>query len=590
MRKKLLLGFMAGMGILSVGGFVLLPQLPPAHDHPHPPAIVPTTTLPTQPGIGQAESRRLTAAAPTPVITIGSQSVLRYGQETKEEGRVLTANGKRYPLRVYKTLAMPNDPAANQWWVNSTNLPAAWDQGVGSYTPTIAIIDTGFALQHEEFSGRWHINTGEQGVAIKENPSDLNCTDAGLPISAACNNIDDNFDTIVDNESGTSTIQNPSRRNCSDRNLLLDKSCNLIDDDGNSLKDDVTGWDFSNYDHNVQAGEVNPAGNSTTHGTMVAGIAGATGNNAKGIAGVNWSAKILPLQAIDDNGYGDTLTVARSIRYAADQKADIISLSLGTPFEDPYLREALVYALQKGSLVVAASGNDGCNCIIYPANYPEVIAVGANNSTGSPATFSNFGAQLDLLAPGQDMTTPTWSSVNQTSAYASGVAGTSFATPYVSGLLALAKSHQQSAYWGELAAAMLEVSDHRSSTPESPHSTSYGFGYVMADRLLTRVKTPAAPPVRFQFDTITPFDILDSPEAHQCASGGFPVTPLYELTTATEVRYSASKLRLHIALQNGWSARQAAYACSSLPFDAPASIRRLNLFTELRAGLLQKPL
>lgn len=505
--------------------------------------------------------------------------------DRRQADSVVAPDGKTYPLRIYKPSLLPNDPQANQWWVGSnTGLSGAWDYGAGSRPTLVAVIDTGYALKHEEFVNRWHLNSGETGSTAAQAASRLNCTGQGLPINQSCNLIDDDYDAVVDNEAGVSSFQNPSKLNCTAQGKSLDKACNNIDDDGNGLVDDVTGWDFANFDHNVQAGEINPAGGvGTTHGTMVSGVLAATGNNGVGIAGVNWTTKILPMQALDDDGYGDTLTVSRAIRYAADQKADVISISLGTDFEDSYLRQAVDYAISKGSVVVAASGNGGCDCISYPARYPEVIAVGASTADGNSPGFSSYGTELDLLAPGLNITTPTWASGNQISAYASGIAGTSFSTPFVSGLLALARSHQPNASWGELTAALLEKSDHRNQTLVSPHSSNIGFGYVRADSLLARVTASARPPVRYQLGPIRPSDTLDTSRSYQCMDGDFPTTQFYELKRGGEIKYTTSKLALFSASQAGWGSRQLSYACVGLPSDQPGSIHQINLLREINS-------
>lgn len=490
-------------------------------------------------------------------------------------------NGKQYPVRTYKPLLAPNDPFANQWWLSSTGLNTAWDYTPGDYQTTVAVIDTGFALGHEEFAGRWAVNTGEQGAATTEAASDLNCSDQGKVLDMACNNIDDDMDGIVDDETGPAVQENPSKRNCSDQEITLDKSCNNIDDDGNGLADDVTGWDFINFDSSVQAGETNPDGPGTTHGTMVSGILAATGNNGKGIAGVNWSTKILPLQALDDDEYGNTLSVARAIVYAADRQADIISISLGAAETDQYLREAIEYALDAGALVVAASGNDGCNCITYPANYPEVLAVGASDRFGARSSFSSYGSNLDLVAPGESMASPTWTTANQTTAYQTGIAGTSFSTPYTSGLLALAKSRLPNATWGELTAALTEASDRTGLSVISPRSDSVGFGVARADRLLQRVTSPDNVRIRYQFGPIPSDDTLGSPSIHECTDGRLPSTPIYELKLGAELRLTASELSRQRAGESGWSSKRIFYACSGLPNDIVSMPRTINLFHEI---------
>lgn len=491
--------------------------------------------------------------------------------------KIITKDGKEYPLRTYKTMITPNDPSANQWWVAPNGMNSVWDIPAGSTPVKIAVIDTGFALSHQEFSGRWAINAGESGVAASELPSDLNCTDQGVALSKSCNNIDDNFDGIVDNETGATTQQNPSKLNCTAQSLPLNKSCNNIDDDNNGYVDDYRGWDFSNFDANPQAGEINPTGSGTTHGTMVAGILGATGNNGVGVAGVNWNAQILPIQAMDDNGYGDTYTVSEAVYYAADQGAQIISLSLGTSSNDPYLRQAILYALDRGLIIVAAAGNDGCNCISYPANYPEVIAVGATAPNGNPAGFSSYGAQLDILAPGQSMATSAYSAANQTSAYTT-ASGTSFATPFVAGLLGLAKASQPNAAWEEITGAMFENSDRKTLTPAAPRSDVLGFGSVRAHTMLDRLRTPNFSLQRYQFSGGT---ILGSPRSYQCENT-IPASKVYELTKAGSYRYTANLRSLSKSISEGWVANDVAYSCIGLPTDTVGLLRLVDLPSEIR--------
>ncbi|MGI9027554.1 MAG: S8 family serine peptidase, partial [Candidatus Saccharimonadales bacterium] len=427
-----------------------------------------------------------------------------------------------FPLRTYKPLAATNDPLSDQWWTKKTGLDQVWDAKPGVYQTTVAVIDTGIALTHEEFAGRWAVNANEQGSTTVENPSQQNCTDKKLALDKSCNLIDDDYDGIVDNETGITTKQNPSRLNCTEQGLVLDKSCNLIDDDGNGYVDDVRGWDFINNDNSVQAGEVNPDGTGTKHATQMAGILAASGNNARGIAGVNWATKILPIQAIDDDEYGNTLSVARAIRYAADRNVDVINLSFGGSEEDSYLREAIQYALDKGSVVVAASGNDGCDCISYPARYPEVISVGAESSAGGPASSSSYGNELDVVAPGYSMNTSSWSKTNQSQQYAIAVAGTSLAASYVSGLLSHGKSYQPDASWAELINAMQAKTDHPGLDATLPFSPKIGSGYVRANSFIQRLQTPDTPVMRYYFAPFTAGHTLDSNQIYQCEDGDFP--------------------------------------------------------------------
>jgi len=559
---------------------------------PHSTAPSPAGTTPTQQdtSVGAARTNPLspvgTTALPSrlhhqkPSIIITphqAKSVIL----TSDTPTFKTTSGAQYPLRTYKTTSV-NDPYGNQWWTSDTGLDTAWNIGAGTRPTTVAVIDTGFALAHEELANRWATNTGEQGVATTENPSQLNCADRSIALNESCNLIDDDYDGIVDNESGATTIENPSHRNCTDKGMALDKSCNLIDDDNNGYIDDVRGWDFADGDANVQAGEINPSGDGTQHATEVSGILAATGNNGKGMAGVNWSTKLLPLQAISDNDYGNTLTVGRAIYYAADRGADVISLSLGTGSEDAYTRQAVQYALDKGSIVVAASGNDGCDCMLYPANYPEVFAVGAQNSSNQRSSFSSYGNNLDILAPGEDMVTSTWTAANQTSAYVGGAAGTSFATPYVSGLLSLVRSHQPDASWGELTNALLSTTNHTGLSNNAPFLPQIGSGYARAGSYLTRATTPLQPGMRYMFSTSATSGILGSTRTFDCSpEGGFPTAPLFAISLGSSTFYTIDPLEELNAAGQGATVASLGRACTGLPGDLPATTRVINLSGEI---------
>lgn len=510
------------------------------------------------------------------------QTVLRsknYAAVTSvnEAQKTFVWHGKTYPLRTYRPLSLPNDTYADQWWANQTGMDSAWSVPGGPYQVKTAIIDTGFALNHQEFSGRWTTNSGESGSTASENPSKLNCTDQGLALNKSCNDIDDDQDGIVDNESGATTQENPSFLNCTDQEITLDKSCNRIDDDGNGMVDDWRGWDFSDWDNSPQAGQVNPDGSGTHHGTMTAGTLGATGNNSVGIAGVNWHTSILPLQALDDDEYGDSITVGEAVYYAVDQGADIISISLGTDGDDPYLRTAILYALAHDVIVVAAAGNDGCDCLSYPADYPEVVAVGASNSSGQVSSFSSYGNNLDIVAPGEDMTLPYWTKNNGTSAYASGAAGTSFSTPFVAGLLGLMKSYQPDASWDELTGVLFENSDRKTLTASAPHSSNFGFGFVKADSALDRAYQPYQPATTYGFAGA----LLGSERLKACDSGILPGSYLYRLSKNGSIKYTIDQYEKRKAENSGWSSTQLFGLCVGLPTDNPDFLRSISLSQEL---------
>lgn len=523
-------------------------------------------------------------------------AVPRPKQRRKE--RVIVINDKEYPLRTYKTLLSPNDPFAAQWWVSNSKLDQAWDTPAGNNETLLAIIDTGFGLNHEEFAGRWHTNPGESGPAGSEGASSLNCTGRGLALDAGCNLVDDNVDGIVDNESGPVGYENPSRLNCSAQSKPLTRDCNRIDDDGNGYIDDTRGWDFVNFDNSTQAGELNPNGTGTDHGTLVAGVAAATGNNGKGIAGANWDTKILPIQAIDDDSYGDTYTVGRAILYAAEQGADVISLSLGSDLPDDYVQEAVQFAIASGSVVVAASGNDGCECMVYPANYAEVVAVGALNSSGVTASFSSWGQNLDLLAPGTSITSPTWQPANQTAAYASGVNGTSFAAPIVSGMMARLLSQQPATTPLQLIASITENTNRMSLAATTAHDTKLGYGSLDSAKSTSRMIMPR----NFtQLYAITPVYSGNAPlftasettgkyVPYQCESGTFGSTRVYELIKNTTRLFSVSAAEADKARKNGYSATTLAHTCLLQPHDTATHIRNIDIFQEFRHINTYRPL
>jgi serine protease len=194
------------------------------------------------------------------------------------------------------------------------------------------------------------------------------------------------------------------------------------------------------------------------HGTHIAGtIAGSTNNN-EGVAGIAYKASIMPIKVLDKSGAGAYSDIAEAIRYAADQGADVINLSLGGSAPSNVIQEAIAYAASKNVLIIAASGNAGTGLVMYPAAYDNyVLAVGATGYDKNKASYSNYGSSLDLVAPGGD------TSVDQNGdGYSDGILqqtlqqnfwgadtrnfnyyfyqGTSMAAPHVAAVAALVKS------------------------------------------------------------------------------------------------------------------------------------------------------
>ena len=190
----------------------------------------------------------------------------------------------------------------------------------------------------------------------------------------------------------------------------------------------VAGYDFV-YDDSVPEDEYG-------HGTHVAGIAAATGNNAQGIAGIAWGVRIMPLRMLDEYGRGDIADLAEALVWAADNGAKIINLSLGLGTSSTLWENAAYYAYSHGAAIFAAAGNNGINAMAYPARYDSVMAVGATDQTNNRASFSSYGATLDLMAPGVGI----YSTLPITSGGYGILSGTSMAAPHAAGAAALLAS------------------------------------------------------------------------------------------------------------------------------------------------------
>lgn len=295
--------------------------------------------------------------------------------------------------------AVPHDPfLKEQWYLDAIGMPAAWEFAKGSSTVTVAVLDSGVDLAHEDLAER-----------IWTNPNEI----AG----------------------------------------------NGVDDDRNGYVDDVRGWDFigDDADPNPDIGPESSV-DGANHGTLVAGIIGAAGSNGLGVSGINWNVRLLSLRVLDEAGSGSTQDVVRAVRYAVAAKAKVINIS----FTGPNYSEALALALRDahaaGVLVVAAAGNEGDtqrggDLNIYPS-YPGcyrgaagervVLTVAALDRDGTKSSFSSYGSDcVGISAPGERFfTTQVFRPAIKGFAepYGDSWAGSSLAAPVVSGLAALLAS------------------------------------------------------------------------------------------------------------------------------------------------------
>ncbi|RMF33417.1 MAG: peptidase S8 [Chloroflexi bacterium] len=259
----------------------------------------------------------------------------------------------------------------------------------------------------------------------------------------------------------------------------------------------VAGYDFINNDSNPS--------DDQGHGTHVAGIAAALSNNSRGIAGVSWGARIMPVKVLGADGTGPTSGIANGIIWATDHGADVINLSLGGSSSSATLQDAVNYAYNQGVLVVAAAGNwyQQGNPVIYPAAYPHVVAVAATGDQNEHAYYSETGYYVDVAAPGGN---PTGSNDNNAnhwilSTYWRGagygdylwVVGTSQATPHVAGLAALVWSVKPS-LTNDQVEQLIENTAVDLGTPG--RDDVFGYGRIDVYAALSRAQTTSALPVR----------------------------------------------------------------------------------------------
>lgn len=275
----------------------------------------------------------------------------------------------------------PNDPNyGEQWNLSLINMPEAWRIEQGNPEVTVAVVDSGIDTRHPEFRSQLWQNVGE------------------IP-------------------------------------------GNGIDDDVNGYVDDINGWDFSDAPTLPGSGDWTVRDNEPEdeigHGTHVSGPIAAAANNGIGIAGIAWQCRLMPLRAnfkYGGAGYLQNDDVAAAIVYAADNGARVINMSWGDTVNAFIIEDAIAYADAHGCILIAAAGNNGAVGSWYPAGLETVISVAALVEEKQLSSISNFGATIDIAAPGEEIL-----STDLNGGYLH-LSGTSMAAPHVAGVAALVVS------------------------------------------------------------------------------------------------------------------------------------------------------
>ena len=306
-------------------------------------------------------------------------------------------------------------------WRADVNATQAWDVTVGSADVVVGIVDTGIELSHPDLIDNLWRNLGEDW------------TTNGLPAT------------------------------------------NGIDDDGNGYIDDNYGWDTGWDDNDPNPDYDFGFAEGADHGTHVAGTVGAVGNNDRGVVGVNWNVRLMPVKAttnmFDFFGLQPVFPVSAvvgAIEYMITNNVPISNHSYGGPVFSPLHWEYVGKAMEAGHLMICAAGNDGQDNDLYdayPAGYgrddggwPNIIAVAATDEDDVLASFSNFGDEsVDIAAPGVDvLSTVAYFDFFGPDLGYDWKSGTSMAAPHVAGVCALAKAFSPAATWDMLKIAVLD--------------------------------------------------------------------------------------------------------------------------------------
>ena len=321
---------------------------------------------------------------------------------------------------------VPNDPKySEQWNLPLMRLPQAWAIEKGNRNVVIAVIDSGIDYKHEDLAPKAWVNPRE----IPENG---------------------------------------------------------LDDDGNGYIDDIYGWDFTDAPNLQAEGDYLEGDNEPIdergHGTHVAGIAGAMPHNGIGIAGVAWRCPLMAIRAGLSLGGSSRMQdddSASAIVYAADNGASIVNMSWGSERRSFVIQDAIDYAYSRGVVLVAAAGNSQKPEAIFPAAYRKVIAVASTEQNQQRFYQSNFGASIDIGAPGNVILS------TQINNQYRRLTGTSMAAPHVAGVAALLLAKRPALTSEEIRHILINTADpvYREDSDELDEKF-VGAGTVNAERAL----------------------------------------------------------------------------------------------------------
>ena len=315
----------------------------------------------------------------------------------------------------------PNDPEfSQQWGVTKVSMPQAWDIQKGLASVRIAVLDAGFQLGHSDLTSKYS--------SFRRDETDINTQQ------------------YINNGWGL-----------------------------------VSGEDYTVPDND-------PTG-TNSHGNWVSGVAGAATNNSIGIAGVGWNNQISPIRCGFElirqgqrRGRLETDDWIRALDWVRNNNAGkVVNMSFGRAFSggvDPFEQNAINAALNAGIVICASSGNSNVANVAYPAAYPGVIAIGASTTSDARASFSNYGDQLSLVAPGVGIRT-----TGGTNNYEN-VDGTSFASPHVAGTAALILSRNSNLSPSQVKSILETSATKVSAMGAQNFHPEYGYGRLNAHQAL----------------------------------------------------------------------------------------------------------